>query len=201
VVRVATYRRRSLDSSTATAFSEQPSAATTASSALPRGTLIRARLDIPADPNVPGPVTATVIQDVSNGTNTIVPKGSTLLCSTRGTAARRLSIVCDGANVNARTLAMNGTVLGADQRPGVPVSVTAGTSSAAEPARNGGLDAAAQVARVVAPGGPLVGAVAGIAIDSARATTDRATRPTEAQFLPVPKGTVFLVFVNSFGGA
>jgi hypothetical protein len=192
-------RRRSLDSSTATAFADAappPKQASTGN--VPRGTLIPARLTVPADTR-PGPVTAEVTRDVMVAGAVAVPRGALLVCTSQGFASGRITVACDGLTLGDRTVRMSGTALGADKRPGLPCG-SAGGAGVEEHARSGSIDTAANIASRLAGDG-VSGDVARGAVRIGAGTARDASAPGAASALPAPSGTTFFVFVNAFGGA
>lgn len=190
-------RRRSLDSSTVTTFADTgrptpPGGGVT----LLRGTLLPARLNVPADPATPGPLTATVTKDVVVNGAVAVPKGSTLVCSGQGGQSGRLSVSCDTLNLAGRMLPFRGTGLGSDQRPGLPYGTTTPEGRGGAVASNAVGDFAARTINRVAGGG-----IVGDAVTTASGAGREATRSnsyggsTSAE--PIPKGTTFFVFVDA----
>jgi serine/threonine-protein kinase len=202
-VRPAAYRRRSLDTSTATAFADAPShAGASSTGTLPPGTLIPARLLVSADASNPGPVTATVTKDVEAKGNVVVPEGSTLVCAATGTAAGlpRVAVSCESITINGQSVRLSGIALGTDQGRGIPVA-SSGGAGGGEPARSGAISTGARVvSRLIGADG-----IAGDLIDgSVRAgeqTAQLATSPRATTLEPAPKGTRFFVFVASFGSS
>jgi hypothetical protein len=165
------------------------------------GTLIAGKLLLPADPNAPGPVSAEVTKPTVVSGVTIVPKGATLLCATRGLTAQRVSMACTTVVIQGVSHPLAGVVLGTDKRPGLAVAMSEGGSSR-EPARTGALQAAGEVASQLVPGGGIGGTLARHAIRAGSDTADNATKPDTslAQAEPAPAGTPFLLFVQEGGG-
>lgn len=195
-------RHRSLDTSTAVAFSDQAPSTNGPPPPLPKGTLVPSRLNMPVDPNNPGPVTATVTKPVSSPNGSIaIPTGSTLVCASGGSAhGGRVQLRCDGVNIGGRVIALNGLALGSDQTPGLPTGTTGG-AGAGEPAKNTSLETAGRVAGRVLTGSGVVGDIVGGAVGATTETIRRGTSADPTSATPAPKGTTFLLFLNSFGGS
>jgi hypothetical protein len=197
-------RRRSLDISTATTFADALAGGGSAAApgALPRGTLIPARLLASADANNPGPVTAAVTKDVEANGATVIPEGSTLICAATGPTGNlpRVAITCDSVTINGQSVRLSGMALGADQGRGIPVGSSGGPAST-EPARGGAISTGARVASQFLGADGIAGELVDGAVRAGEQTAQSATRPRLAALEPAPKGTRFFVFVSSFGGA
>src|SRR5262249_51780333 len=125
---VAYVPHRPLDSSTLTTYSDVPNPAKeVASGPVPKGTLIRAKLLVPADPMNPGPVLAEVSEEVKVAGKVAIPKGAALACASQAGAGSRVALTCDTITLPGRgSVTFEGTALGSDQRPGLPVGTTGG---------------------------------------------------------------------------
>ena len=202
----APIRRRSLDSSTATTFAdvttpEKADSATGGPSLLPKGTLVPALLLTPADANNPGPVIASVTKDVSGPSGVVVPKGSSLVCTSAGPVGQaRVGVTCESVTVGTRSIPLSGTALGPDQLKGIPVVATADAGTA-DPARTAGIDIVGRLARqALGNGSGAAGSVIDSAVGAGQETTRRATEPGSSSLQPAPKGTRFFLFLSSIGG-
>ena len=184
---------RSLDSSMQTTFADAKPMAP-GSGAIQRGTLIPARLTTPADPNLTGPVGAIVSDDVSVNGAVVIPKGATLVCTSNGGRPGRVMVACDGITVPGRgTSTFEGTALGSDELPGIPVKTTGGGSDD-DSVKSGAISTAANVAEALSPGG-VGGALVGGAVDTASERGRRAAAPAKETTTPAPKRTHFFIFV------
>ncbi len=198
--------RRELDFSSATTFADSPpgsSGEVGSSGSLPKGTLISARLVTPADGTNPGPVSAVVTKDVSVSGSVLIPAGSPLSCATAGAVSTtRVGLTCDGVTIHGRLVALGALALGQDQLRGIPVVTAGGSDAATEPARHTAIDTAGRIAgRVLGGTESVVGDVLAGAVTAGSETARRATAAGSATTQPAPKGTRFLLFVHSFGGA
>jgi serine/threonine protein kinase len=192
-------RRRSLDSSTITAM---PAARGAAPLALPQGTLIAARLSVAADPSLPSSLSATVAADVAGPSGTAIPAGATLICSTQGVQAGRLTGHCTSLQLATGTFSFSGHIVGTDNRPGFAVSgAAAPTGRGGAIAKNAAGDFATRtVNRIV--GADVAGDAASTAAGAGReALRDPGSSYGSTSYDLVPKGTRFTVFVDSFGGS
>jgi serine/threonine-protein kinase len=164
------------------------------------GTLIAGKLLLPADPNAAGPVSAEVTRPTIVGGVTIVPKGATLVCASRGLSGKRVSITCSSVVIEGASHGLSGVILGADKRPGLAVTVSGG-GGGGEPVRSGALSTAADVASQLIPGvGGIGSTLARHAIRTGTDTADSATKPAEQFAEPAPAGTPFFLFVQGGGG-
>ena len=191
-------RRRSLDTVMVGDFGANAPAADGAP--LPRGTSIAARLTSPADASQPAPVTATVSADVVVAGSLVVPKGSTLLCTT-APAGARLGLNCDTVQLRGRTIALEATAMGSDRRVGLPLprSAVGGDSSyVGDVAREGALNTGRTLLGRVTPDG-----VAGDLTNGAADTASQAARggarggSAERPGVLLPVGTGFTLYVNA----
>jgi serine/threonine protein kinase len=187
---------RSLDSSTVTTFADAPPS-TSGATGVPRGTLLPAKLTTPADPSAPGPVSAVVSEDVRVGGTVAVPKGATLVCASQGASKARVAVTCDGLNLPGRgAVAFEGTALGADKRPGLPVKKSGGGSNGGkDAAKDGAITTAARVGEALAPDG-VSGALIQGAVDTATEGARRESAAEPEALSPAPSGTTLYVFVN-----
>jgi serine/threonine-protein kinase len=111
-------------------FADRPSVES-AGATLVRGTLVPARLTGSIDAASPGEAEAVVIEDVVNDGALIVPKGSTVLCSSRRSTDGRVPLSCDTIRTADGLLTFQGVAVGDGQRLGLcPLDdeVAAGTS-------------------------------------------------------------------------
>lgn len=183
---------RSLDSPTLAAEAPAPGTVN-----LPRGSMIPARLTLPADPANPGPVTAEVTADVRSPNGTLaVPRGSALTCASQPGQAARVRVTCDTLTIGGRAIAVDLIAFGADQRPGLPVDSTdPAPANTGASAANTAIDTAAAVAtRLV--GGDVAGELVGGAIQGTRDLTRRPTQ-MQATVSPAPKGSPFFAYANA----
>lgn len=203
----APVRRRSLDSSTVTSFSTESGAPrpTVAANPVPatsmRGVLISAKLNLPADPIAPGPMPVTVTKDITDGGSVVIPKGSTIVCNAQGGSSGRLGGTCDSVQIGAKLYPLKGTILGADQRPGLPLQDPEGGGKGTK--RIAGGAASNFAGRVVSQlaGSSLAGdAIREAAGAGKEVAEERIEAAPSAQRPPVPKGTAVFVYVESFGG-
>jgi type IV secretory pathway VirB10-like protein len=203
------FRRRTFGTSTRTSFVDAPSASRSAAAgqgaarlALPPGILIPARLIVPADPNAPGPVSAEVTRDVSAAGAIVVPRGSTILCSSQSlNGAQRVPLTCNALVIGGAAKTFSGTALGDDKRPGLPTTVTGGGSSTRDSARTGALDTAEGVASELVGGADgIAAALSRGAIRTGGGTARSATAPGSATADAVPAGKAIFVFVQQSGG-
>jgi hypothetical protein len=103
-----------------------------ATATLPRGTVLRVRLDnsITAAPGEQ--VEAPVIEDVAAG-SVVVPRGARVACRTGSMLNGRLSLSCDSARVGQRVWTFSALALGERDRTGLRIEdggVAAGTTFA-----------------------------------------------------------------------
>jgi serine/threonine-protein kinase len=111
-------------------FADRPSVES-ASGTLVRGTLVPARLNRPIDTALPGETEALVTEDVVIDGALIVPKGSTVLCSSRRASDGRVPLSCDTIRTGAGQLSFQGVGIGDGQHLGLRAldnEVAAGTS-------------------------------------------------------------------------
>jgi eukaryotic-like serine/threonine-protein kinase len=198
------FRRRSLDNSTAMTFADAPArgGAGQGTGGLPQGTLIPARLLVPADANNPGPVTAAVTKNVEANGAVVIPEGSTLVCAASGSAAGlpRIAVSCESVTIKGQSVRLSGTGLGADHGRGIPVATLGGTG-ATEPARTGAISTSARVATRLVGADGILGDLVDGSVRAGEQTAQNATTPRAAKLEPAPAGTRFFVFVASFGSA
>ncbi|NTX67625.1 protein kinase [Myxococcus sp. CA051A] len=156
---------------------------------IPAGTLLAARLQMPLDPDNPGPVTFALSAPVTSPSgDVVVPAGATGIC-TPDSGTARLQLKCDSLTVPAKgTITIAALGYGADRRPGLPVSRSAPPSDIKS-------TAASTAERLV--GSALPGGAAGeVARDAVGVAGNRA-RTTDSTASPIPKGTVFYLFMSS----
>ena len=111
------------------AFADRPSVES-AGATLTRGTLVAAKLMRAIDGAAPGPVEATVTEDVVTDGALIIPKGSTLACASRRSADGRVPLSCDTITSKAGRLSFQGVAVGEGQHLGLRAldnEVAAGT--------------------------------------------------------------------------
>lgn len=161
-----------------------------------RGQMIAAKLTTPADPNVPGPVTAVTTADVVVGGRIVIPKGSTVVGSSQSGNGARVAIAWDTITIPGRgAVAFDGVAFGSDRKSGVAVSMHGGADEGTD-VQNAALRTAERVVgRVVGDdvAGDIAGGTAGAGGDIARR---RMAQGQAEQLLPAPKGTTVFVFVN-----
>ncbi len=111
-------------------FADRPSVES-AGATLVRGTLVPARLTGPVDAASPGQAEAVVIEDVVNDGALVVPKGSTVMCSSRRPTDGRVPLSCDTIRTANGLLSFQGVAVGDGQRLGLRAlddEVAAGTA-------------------------------------------------------------------------
>jgi serine/threonine-protein kinase len=111
-------------------FADRPSVES-AGATLMRGTLVPARLTRPVDASSPGQAEAVVTEDVVNDGALAVPKGSTVVCSSRRSTDGRVPLSCDTIRTADGLLSFQGVAVGDGQRLGLRAldgEVAAGTS-------------------------------------------------------------------------
>lgn len=111
-------------------FADRPTVSAP-SATLPKGTLIPVKLVRAVAPAKPGDAEALVTEEVIADGVILVPKGSTVLCSSRAAADGRVPLSCDVIRAPGRTLAFRGVAVGEGQHVGLRYlddEVAAGTS-------------------------------------------------------------------------
>ncbi len=111
-------------------FADRPSVGS-AGATLVRGTLVPARLTRPVGGASPGDAEAVVTEDVFSDGALVVPKGSTVLCSSRRSADGRVPLSCDTIRAGAGELSFQGVAVGDGHRLGLRAlddEVAAGTA-------------------------------------------------------------------------
>ncbi|RKH92979.1 serine/threonine-protein kinase [Corallococcus sp. AB038B] len=182
---------RSLSTRMSAGSSVVPASATTADASgalgVPRGAQLAARLDGVVDPSAPGGVPAILTKAYGK-----LPAGTRVVCETGSLNGSRVSLSCDSVTLDGRTYAFVGQAHGLDGRPGLPVSVSGGTSNDTAGVAVG---TGERIVRSISPGGVL-GELAGGATDAVagKARTSAAARDVRAS--PVARGTVFTIWVS-----
>jgi serine/threonine-protein kinase len=111
-------------------FVDRPTVGST-SATLPRGLLVPARLTQPLAVALPGLVEAAVAEDVTANGALIVPKGSTVLCTSRRPSDGRVPLSCDTIKSGDRQLTFQGVAVGEGQHVGLRAldnEIAAGTA-------------------------------------------------------------------------
>jgi serine/threonine protein kinase len=188
---VSGARRRSLDT---VMIADMPATAAATEVALPKGATLAARLTSPADAAQPSPATAVITADFVVAGAVVVPKGSTVVCST-APAAARLGLACDTLHVRGQPITIDAIALGRDKRVGFPLPRAAGSASAGDVARDNSVALGRNLLGRATPDGP-AGDVAQAAADTV--TTIARGGNSQAPPVPlVPAGTTFSLFLQS----
>jgi len=112
------------------AFVDRPTVPT-ASATLAHGTLVPARLMRSIDVALPGKAEAVVTEDVVTDGTLLVPKGSTVVCTSRRSSDGRVPLSCDTIKAGDHQLSFQGVAVGDNQHIGLRVldnEVAAGTA-------------------------------------------------------------------------
>lgn len=192
---------RDLDSSTVTQYSVPAVPVGGAPGPkLPKTTLIAVKLLSPADANNPGPVLVSVTKDVAVAGSVVVPKGTQLNCTSQSTVSGRVGVTCDALVIGSQEHAFQGSALGRDHLPGIPVRTPGGEGpdDNADDVKGATIDTAAQLASSVlgtSTAGGVANTAVGVGADRSRRSGSGSTR-SEVASSPAPKGTAFFIRVE-----
>lgn len=158
--------------------------------------MLAVKLLVPVDPGAPGPVTATLTQDIVIDGHVALAKGATLVGASQGGGSGRVGIIWDTINVPGRgAISFEGEAFGSDKKSGLALRSRGGPSAATD-AQQAALGTVERLAGRVLGDGAAADVGRGV-LEAGNGTARRAVEHgSAAELLPVPAGTSLYVFVQ-----
>ena len=155
-----------------------------------------AKLLVPVDPAVPGPVTAAVTKAVVGDGRVAIPKGTVFVGTSRRGMADRVEIGWDSFNVaGATSTSFDGQAFGKDRKVGLPALVVGGASAGGD-AKGAAIHTAERLADRILGDGVVSDLGRGL-VEAAGSTARRGvSAESDTKYEVIPSGTPFFIFVE-----